>query len=1099
MNEIVGVILLVLLIFSLPIVLSIIALVKVAGTRRRLNDLEKRYEYQEMAWAKLRRDVQEKPSVTVAPPTPVPVPEPTAAPIIELPPTTLTPPPVTAPTPPVIETEAPKPPQPPPLPSMPEINWEQFMGAKMFAWIGGFVLFLALIFFLKYAFENHLISPQVQVALEYVLAAGVLGVGIWLTKREALAVLAQTLCATGVLALYAVTFAAHSYYELLGIMPTFALMALVTATAFLLAVRLEAQVVAVLGLVGGFLTPVLLSTGVDNPLGLFSYIALLDVGLIAVALRKRWNYLMLLAALGTALMQSAWVTKFFAPEKIFIAATVFGGFEALFLGVFWLAQRREQDDDYLAAAGAVLAVMPFWFAFYLFDHSIAAAQHLPVYFAFVLAGTIGLLGLALWSRWRWLAIASAVGTVFLTGIWVSESLTVANTPKIMAVALGVDALFIAAFAWAEHRGRAEQNLTRATIGMVFAPVALALYLVTYRAVAADRPALFFGYLLLVDAAVVVLVLLRASLAQVQIAAGGAVFAVLACWTGKYISESLLYWSLGMNLFFGVLHAVFPVVWKRRHPDAVATGWWQLFPLVSLALVTFPILRMPEVSWVVWLAVLLLDAVIFVLAMMAAALVAMIGAIVFTLGLAALWICRVPVEAPPLPGLILVIGGFAVFFFVMSLLAARKLGRGTMPGNLEAQLPAFGAVLPFALLMMVLGRLTLENPSPVFGLALLLVVLLLGVVQRTGTDVLSAVALGCVWLLELIWRARPGQHPWEIAVMTVAWNTTFYAVFLLFPFVFLKQTQTRTLPWAVAAMAGPLHLWLMLTPAKHAWPWLKDAMGLMPALFAVPTLGGLVVLLRRLPAETPTRNALLAWFGGVALFFITVIFPMQFHRQWITVAWALEGAALLWLFHRVPHKGLCWVGLGLLVTAFVRLALNPSVLVYHAHSTTPIFNWYLYAYGITTASLFATAHLATPREGTRPTARWMSPLLATLGTILAFLLLNIEIADYFTAPGAARLTFKFSGNFTRDMTYSIAWALFALALLVAGIWRKLPAARWASIGLLVVTLAKLFLHDLARLNQLYRIGAFVGVAVVLLLASFAYQRFLARPEQHRNRS
>ena len=47
---------------------------------------------------------------------------------------------------------------------------------------------------------------------------------------------------------------------------------------------------------------------------------------------------------------------------------------------------------------------------------------------------------------------------------------------------------------------------------------------------------------------------------------------------------------------------------------------------------------------------------------------------------------------------------------------------------------------------------------------------------------------------------------------------------------------------------------------------------------------------------------LAWFGGVALFFITLIFPIQFDRQWITIGWALEGAALLWLFHRVPHRG-----------------------------------------------------------------------------------------------------------------------------------------------------------------------------------------------------
>ena len=118
-----------------------------------------------------------------------------------------------------------------------------------------------------------------------------------------------------------------------------------------------------------------------------------------------------------------------------------------------------------------------------------------------------------------------------------------------------------------------------------------------------------------------------------------------------------------------------------------------------------------------------------------------------------------------------------------------------------------------------------------------------------------------------------------------------------------------------------------------------------------------------------------------------------------------------------------------------------------------------------------------------------PILFTLGTVLAFLLLNIEIADFFSQPGST-LTFEFSGNFARDMTYSIAWALFALVLLVIGIWRKIPGARYSAIGLLGVTILKLFFHDLARLNQLYRVGALIGVAVIAFLASLAYQRFFA---------
>src|SRR5439155_11051559 len=119
--------------------------------------------------------------------------------------------------------------------------------------------------------------------------------------------------------LYAVTFACRSIYhfQFFGPVPTFLLMALITTTAFLLAIRLDALVVAILGMLGGFLTPILLSTGEDNPLGLFGYIAILDAGLVIVALHRRWFFLNALAAVGTILLQIGWLEKFFEPEKYF--------------------------------------------------------------------------------------------------------------------------------------------------------------------------------------------------------------------------------------------------------------------------------------------------------------------------------------------------------------------------------------------------------------------------------------------------------------------------------------------------------------------------------------------------------------------------------------------------------------------------------------------------------------------------------------------------------------------------------------------------------------------------------------------------------------
>ncbi len=272
------------------------------------------------------------------------------------------------------------------------------------------------------------------------------------------------------------------------------------------------------------------------------------------------------------------------------------------------------------------------------------------------------------------------------------------------------------------------------------------------------------------------------------------------------------------------------------------------------------------------------------------------------------------------------------------------------------------------------------------------------------------------------------------------------------------------------------------------------MGLLPAAFAVPALLALRSVLRAQPGAQPgaeaDRQSQLAWFGGVALLFITLIFPIQFDRQWLTVSWAWEGALLLWLFRRVPHPGLQLTALALLGVAFVRLALNPAVFTDYPRSGTAILNWHLYAYGLVAAAQLFGGHWFSD-----PAGRWtQAPLrgvLFALGGVLWFLLLNIEIADYFTPPGARCIAFRFGGNFQRDMTYSIGWGLFSLALLGLGIWRQSPPARFAAIGLLVVTLLKVFLHDLSEIQSIFRIGALVGVAVIAFVTSFLYQRFFER--------
>src|SRR6185436_18968208 len=182
-------------------------------------------------------------------------------------------------------------------PVLAAFRWEDFVGVKLFAWVGALLAFLGVAFFVKYSIDKNLISPPVRVAIGALAGLVTLTLGLRL-DRVRYRFLGQALCAGGILIFYGTLFAAHGY-SLIPQMVAFALMALVTVAAFVLSVRLNAIAIAVLALAGGFMTPPLLSTGVDRPLGLFTYVALLDVGLIAVAARKKWTVLLPLAVAGT--------------------------------------------------------------------------------------------------------------------------------------------------------------------------------------------------------------------------------------------------------------------------------------------------------------------------------------------------------------------------------------------------------------------------------------------------------------------------------------------------------------------------------------------------------------------------------------------------------------------------------------------------------------------------------------------------------------------------------------------------------------------------------------------------------------------------------
>jgi uncharacterized membrane protein len=131
---------------------------------------------------------------------------------------------------------------------------------------------------------------------------------------------------------------------------------------------------------------------------------------------------------------------------------------------------------------------------------------------------------------------------------------------------------------------------------------------------------------------------------------------------------------------------------------------------------------------------------------------------------------------------------------------------------------------------------------------------------------------------------------------------------------------------------------------------------------------------------------------------------------------------------------------------------------------------------------------------RPTLPRLSSVLPAGAIILLFLLLNIEIADYFAI--GPTITFDFaSSSLAQDLSYTLGWAVFAVALLGAGIVTHSKPGRITAIVLVGIAMLKCAFHDLWRLGGLYRVGSLVGIALCALLITVALQKFVltSRPE------
>jgi hypothetical protein len=815
---------------------------------------------------------------------------------------------------------------------------------------------------------------------------------------------------------------------------------------------------------------------------LFGFLFLVDASLLAIAIGRRAFLIHLAGGLATLLTFAVWLTRSYTSD----AWPVVLGALAVFVGLYLLAEplaarMKVESDPFLGAATfaapLLLATAPALVALE------PACERPLVLFgaAFVL---LALVAAAAIRRERGgLYFVAAFLVLVAEAVWSARYLSPERLPSALALyaAFGLAYLGVPVLA----RGL-DRPLAPAWGGG--AVLIAAVFLLFHLARHPVAPGALFGLALLLAVLNAGLFVEAASarLPGLSVAGGLLSWVVLGTWWVEAAGTVALLPSLGVVTGLALL-MVAGHAWARARAGGTEKGGFSagcalglVAHLFLVAVASDPRLGVPP--WPLFAVLLVLT-----LAFTAAALRLREGAFQAAGVAAGVIVLLVWTAHAPSPGwstlALAALGAFAALALV-SIRLAEATGDGA---------PAWPAAAAVALFGLHVGAILASGQTaPATPVLCAAHVLALGTLLALATARgfynlgLVAVATGAIAVAAFATaHARPEEWSARLAIAAAV-----YAAFLAWPLAAGKAAAGARQPWLAAILASA-PFFFAARPALVAG-------GYGPMIGALPLAQALAMalLLRRLLAIEPEQHrdaGRLALVAGAALAFVTVAVPLQLEKQWITIGWALEGAALAWLFRRIRHRGLLWTSAGLLGAAFVRLALNPEVLRYAPRSAVPIFNWYLYTYLVCAAALGAAGWLLLRQEDRLVAGLPRTSTAAFAGAgVLLFLLLNIEIADFYAQGPTFAL--RFGARLEQDLTYTIGWLVFGLALLAVGIATHSRGARLTALALVAVTACKGFLYDLSRLGGLYRVGSFVGLAVALALVSVALQKFVLSPRE-----
>lgn len=378
------------------------------------------------------------------------------------------------------------------------LRW--LLAGNPLAKVGVLLLFFGLAYLFRYAAEHALLPIEIRLGGGLLLAFGLLGIGWRLRERMPLYGLLLQGAATG--CMYLIIFAAFRLYQLLPHTLAFGLMLVICAASVVLAVLQRAQGLAMAASLGGFMAPLLLSTGSGDHVGLFSYYLLLSSGILAVSLFQSWRPLNVIGFIFTFGVAGLWGARSYHPGlywecQLFLLAflAIYGSVALLFARRQPLEMRGFVDGTLVFGAplvgfGLQYGLTRHWDMGPAFSAMAFAAVYLPLAWLLLrrhaehmrlLAHSFLALGLAFVT----LAIPLGLNASWTALAWVLEGAGLIWVGSAQAqrrmVLSGVALQVLAGMAWAGFMARDPSLIAGTTSGSVLALAALAGAALLWRA------------------------------------------------------------------------------------------------------------------------------------------------------------------------------------------------------------------------------------------------------------------------------------------------------------------------------------------------------------------------------------------------------------------------------------------------------------------------------------------------------------------------------------------------------------------------------------------------------------------------------------------